>query len=304
MKKILCMVLCLMLMTPAMAVEAVKLGDLFEVAYCNEYITLRAEPSTKAEALDRLLLGEDVRYLGSDGHGFARVLTMDGAAGYVLEKYLAPMSATAIAHKDVEWSEQEYYNVNLFLTNFTEQYFASPVGYFDVNAANDAEMVQFAIEHIWFNRQDDLEWGEWGNGSYNVRLSDQYIAPVCEKYFGRAPENLSPLYMDYSGGYYYWLETGGHVPGGFAQASEMVQIGPDSYRVVFSVYGQGMAWDESVYGMGERRLAHEHPEYFSKYQPRGSAVFTVGEGGSLTDRSGWKLKNLCMDWEVFSGVAE
>lgn len=303
MKKVLCILLGLLLMMSS-AMAEVRLGDFFEVAYCNEYITLRAEPSTKAEALDRLLLGEDVRYLGSDGHGFARVLTEDGAAGYVLEKYLAPMQAAAIAYADVEWTDEVYYNVNLFLSNFTEQWLVSPAGVFDAEKATDAELVQFAIEHIWFNRQDDIEWGDWGEGAYNVRLSDEHIAPVCEKYFGRAPENLWPLYMDYSGGYYYWLETGGHIPGGFAQASEIERLGPQDYRVIFSVYGQGMAWDESVYGMGERALAHEHPEYFSKYQPRGSAVFTVGEGGSLSDRSGWKLKSLCLDWEVFSGAAD
>lgn len=299
MKKILCLVLCLMLaMGSAMAAETVKFGDLLEVANCKEFITLRAEASTKAEALDTLPLGEAVRYLGSDGHGFARVLTLDGTAGYVLEEYLARMQTTAIAYDDVVLSDEEYYNVNLFLTNFTEQFFENPTGFFDADTATDGKLVQFAIEHIWFNRKDDLEWGDWGKGSYNVRLSDEYIAPVCEKYFGRAPENLWPLYADYSGGYYYWQETGGHVPGGFAQAGEIYRVGMNDYRVIFSVYGQGMEWDESVYGMGEHVLAHEHPEYFSKYQPCGSAVFSVGEGGSLADRSTWTLKSMCMDWWV------
>ena len=291
MKKVLCLVLCLLLMGSALADG---FGDPLEVVECEEYVTLRAEPFVSAEALARIPLGGVVRELGPSDEKFHRVL-YEGQAGYALGEYLSPMQTTAIAYADVALSDEEYYNVNLFLTNFTEQYFESPVGYFDAATATDGALVQFAIEHIWYNRQDYLEWGDWGKGSYNVRLSDAHIAPVCEKYFGRAPENLWPLYADYSGGYYYWQETGGHVPGGFAQASDIYRIGSDAYRVIFSVYGQGMEWDESVYGMGERKLAHEHPEYFSKYQPRGSAVFTAAD---LADRSTWKLQNLCMDWEA------
>lgn len=299
MKKIMCLVLCLMMLAgSALAEEAVWFGDWMEVVKCNEFITLREEPSTKAYALDRVPLGAYVRSLGPHDERFHRVL-YDGQAGYVLSEYLGRVQTTAVAYPEVVVYEgtKEAYNIDLFLTNFTEQYFCSPYGYFDVDTASDAELVQFAIEHIWFNRQDRLEWGEWGEGedAYNVRLSDEFIVPACEKYFGRAPENLHPLYMDYFGGYYYWTETGGHVPGGFAQMYDIKRVGADQYKVAFCVYGQGCDWDNSVYGLGERELWRRHPEHFSKYQPRGCAVFTAED---LLDRSSWKLESICMDWEV------
>ena len=294
MRKVLCLVLCLMLLVPASA-ERILIGDLMEVVKCREFVTLRAEPDTKAEALDRVPLGAVVRTLGEYDEKFQRVL-YGGQSGYVLSEYLAPAPTTAIAWKPVEVAEgsQEYANINLFLTNFTEQYFLNPAGYFDADTATDAELVQFAIAHICRNRPDDMEWGDWGEDG-NVRLSDARIAEVCERFFGRAPESLQPVYMKYADGYYYWFDIGKIMSGGFAQASEIFRVGPDCYRVIFSVYGQEMFWDDSVYGMGEDVLAQEHPEYFSKYQPRGSAVFSAGD---LLDRADWKLEWICMDWEV------
>lgn len=293
MKKILCLVLCLLLTVSASA-EWILIGDLMEVVNCKEFVTLRAEPDTKAEALDRVPLGAVVRTLGEYDERFQRVL-YGGQSGYVLSEYLAPAQTTAIAWKPVEVAEgsEEYFNINLFLTNFTEQFFLSPCGFFDAATADDAQLVQFAIEHIWFNRKGDLEWGEWGE--YNTRLSMDCIAPVCEKYFGRVPAEPDSLWMDEIDGYYYWTETGGHVPGGFAQMHVIERVGAEKYRVTFTVHGCGYDWDESVYGMTAEELVSAYPEYMGSYRPRGSAVFSAGD---LADRTDWKLEWICMDWEV------
>jgi hypothetical protein len=302
MKKILCFVMVLlMLMGGAFAERGLMLGDMLEVVNCNEFVTLREEPSTKAEALARIPLGGQARWLNVCTDDFTRVL-YDGEVGYVLSRYLEPVSVTAIAYEDIDEpapGTDEYYNINLFLSNFTEQWFQSPAGYCTAETLTDAELVQFAIEHIWYNRQDLIEDGEYGNGSYNVRLSDQYIPAVCEKYFGRAPENLSPLYMDYSGGYYYWQETGGHVPSGFAMLQDVRRIGKDQYRVDFAVYGDGYGWDESVCALSETEIAGLHPEYLSPNMSRGFAVINVGPDGSLADRSTWTLETYLIannDW--------
>lgn len=58
-----------------------------EVAYCNEYITLRSSASTLAEELDRILLGEVVEYIESADNGFYKV-SYKGKKGYVLSSYL------------------------------------------------------------------------------------------------------------------------------------------------------------------------------------------------------------------------
>ncbi len=301
MKKILCLVMVLlMLMGGAFAERGLMLGDMLEVVNCNEFVTLRAEPSTKAEALARIPLGGQARWLNVCTDDFTRVL-YEGEVGYVLSKYLEPMETAAIAYEDIDEpapGSEEYYNINLFLSNFTEQWFCAPAGYCTSETLADTELVQFAIEHIWFNRQELIEDGEFGE-EYNVRLSDQYIPAVCEKYFGAVPETLNPLYQDYIDGFYYWTETGGHISSGFAVLQDVRRAGKDKYRVDFAVYGDGYGWDESVCALSETEIAGLHPEYLSPNMSRGFAVINVGPDGSLADRSTWTRESYLIansDW--------
>jgi g-D-glutamyl-meso-diaminopimelate peptidase len=58
---------------------------------CNEFLTVRAEPSTSAEALGRLLRGKRVRIEEFSGI-FARITQSGGSlAGYVMAGYLTPV---------------------------------------------------------------------------------------------------------------------------------------------------------------------------------------------------------------------
>ena len=294
MKKVLCLVLCLMMLAgSALAAPMILIGDYMEVVKCKEYVTLREEPDTKAAELDRVPLGAVVRTLGEYGEDFQRVM-YDGQAGYVLSEYLQKVEEAGYqwVYAIPEEGSLEYANVNRFLTAFTEQYFLSPYGYFDVAVVSDQEMVQFAIEYIWFNNPELVEWGEWDPD--NVRLSAEHITPVCEQFFGRAPVEMPALFADYFDGYYYWTETGGHVPGGFARMQYFERVGDEQYRVTFTVHGSGCSWDESVFSMTTDELAG-HPEYMGKYQPRGSAVFTAPD---IFDMSTWEIDWICMDWEV------
>ncbi len=272
MKKVLCLVLCLMLLAGSALAEMVLIGDYMEVVKCREFITLREEPDTKAAELDRVPLGAVVRTLGEYDDRFQRVM-YGGQAGYVLSEYLQPVHEAGYlwVYALPEPGSLEYSNVNRFLTAFTEQGILSPYGYFDAASASDQEMVQFAIEHIWFNEPDLIEWGEWGVD--NVRLSAEHIPAVCEQFFGRAPVEMLALFADYFDGYYYWTETGGHVPCGFALMHYFERVGEEQYRVTFTVHGMYSGWDESVFGMSAEEFA-QHPEYTGSYQPKGSAVFT------------------------------
>lgn len=60
----------------------------YYVANCNEYISLRARPSTEAEALRTMPLGASVSYLGDADNGFAKV-EYRGTTGYALKSYLS-----------------------------------------------------------------------------------------------------------------------------------------------------------------------------------------------------------------------
>lgn len=58
-----------------------------QVVNCNEWITLRSEPSTSASPLAHIPLGTYVKYLGKASNGFYRI-EYRGVKGYGLQAYL------------------------------------------------------------------------------------------------------------------------------------------------------------------------------------------------------------------------
>lgn len=294
MKKAILLVLAsALLCSCALACSGDVLGDWLQAVKCEEYISLRAEPSAGAEVIDRIPLNGIAVYLQPAGDDFVRVL-YNGQTGYARNDYLKNMSVVCESCLPQNLSDQELYNLQIFLSNFTEQGMGHPAALLHASSMTDAQLVDFAIEHIWYNRQDKLEWGEYSGGN-NVRLSSKHIPEVCLKYFGRVPEDLRPSLHDYEGGCYYWQETGGHVPYGFAAVTGAKDMGGGRYRVDFEVHGMGMDWDSDVHAMSLQTLARERPELCTEGAPRGNAVIDVGNG-SLMDRSTWTLERLAMDW--------
>ena len=189
-------------------------------------------------------------------------------------------------------TSKQRYNINLFLSNFTEQGFCFRDGEcFEIDDLNTAMMTEFAVEHCWFNRQSQLEWGDYFNGN-NVRLPESQIAPVVEKYFGvsiAANHNLD--YIDYKNGYYYWEETGGHTPNGFACLYDFEYLGKGLYRVYFDVFGGGEYWDNDVCYYTNSQAREAYPPYGEDIS--GYAVIDTGKSG-LDDRSDWNLQTYAL----------
>ena len=303
MKRIFALFLALALLCGgALACVANCTGDPMEIVNCEEYISLRSEPGTDAEAFDFIPLGGEATYLYSYDEDFAHLL-YNGRTGYALRKYLANRQEICRDCAEVELSREERRNLNLFLSNFTEQGMLWPAGVLEAESMDDVQLVNFAIEHIWYNRQELLEWGDYFDGN-NVRLSDEHIPAVCEKYFGRTPVLIHDVEYDMADGRYYWQETGGHVPQGFATLTDVRDMGGGRYRVNFRVYGLGMGWEDEVYSLTGDELARSHPEYLNgsvhpasgaKFYPLGNAIVNVN-GGSLSDRSSWTLERLALAW--------
>lgn len=271
------LICCLLLSTSAYADTTI--GTLMEVVNCREYVTLRLEPDTRAEEVTRLMLGERVTMLdGQVRNGFCRVGSERGW-GYVLVKYLSalPDEVDDASSIDSELTATQRADINLFLSNFTECGFASDRGYFDMN--DDPVMIDFAINHIWLNQSDKIEWVE--EGEYNVRLSEEAIVPVCEKYFGFAPTEHASRWYDLADGYYRWTETGGHVNLGFAQATGVRRVDEDWYAVYFECYGAGDGWNNDCMSWAIEQARKQYVLY-----GRGMAIF-VAE--NLNDRSTFKL---------------
>ena len=288
MKKLITLILILTLL--GVSALAAEVGSRLKVVNCDEYITLREEPSTSASALARMPLGAAVDMLGRAKDGFWHV-SYEGQSGYALSKYLREVEDYTGDPVDV--SREERYNINLFLSNFTEQGFMWSSCY-DSRAIDWASVTEFALNHCWFNRQNRLEWGEYF-GDNNVRLSEEQVPPVVEKFFGLDITPSQRLqYIDYKGGYYYWEETGGHVKDGFACLTRVEKLGERYYSVWFEVYGRGEDWTNDVCYYTDSQAYKAYPPY--EYPPMGHAVIEVGSGG-LADRSGWSIQRYTVNYD-------
>ncbi len=287
MKKLIACVLALVLLCAATALG--EIGDRLSVANCNEYITLREEPSTSAASLAKLPLGAKVDEVGWAGNGFVKV-SYRGQTGYALASYLSVNQT--YRGSEVNLSQAQRYNVNLFLSNFTETGFVWPSGCYDKSWVNRALLTRFAIDHCWFNRQNRLEWGEYFNDN-NVRLPKSQIAPIVQKYFGVDIEpSEHPDYMDYRDGYYYWQETGGHTNDGFACLKRVEALGGSRYSVWFNIYGMGEGWTNDVCYYTQEQARKAYPVAGTEFAAR--AVIDTGSTG-LGDRSGWSLERFTVD---------
>lgn len=177
-------------------------------------------------------------------------------------------------------NEKERYNINLFLSNFSE----TGMTFYSAERYTDAQLVDFAIFHTWYNRQDRIERGQWG--ADNCRMSDEFVTEITEKYFGKKPVSMSPSKNRYADGYYYWQTTGGYMGMGVVSMSHVEDMGDGCYGVYFGCYGEGEFWSADD--------CHLRPEQAAKRFPdspvhTGYAVIDTN-GGTLEDRSTWTLE--------------
>ena len=291
-KLIVCLLaLAMLLGTTALADD---MGDILRVVNCKEYITLREAPDTHAGALDRIPLREEVDMIGRASNGFTLV-AYEGQVGYALSEYLKTVESYEGERYDPD--ADECYNINLFLSNFTEQGFLWRSGCYDSSRRDTALLTDFAIDHCWFNRTNQLEWadGEYFDG-YNVRLPESQIAPIVKKYFGVSikPSHSVP-YVGYRDGYYYWEETGGHTNDGFACLTYVERLDRTRYSVWFNIYGMGEDWDNEVCHYSSQEAENAYPTYGGARRC-GRAIIDTGSSG-LDDRDDWTLERITINRE-------
>ncbi|NLF28789.1 MAG: SH3 domain-containing protein, partial [Clostridiales bacterium] len=87
MKRMVCVLMAMCLLTMSIPALAISRGDLLIVTNCESWVSLRSDASTSAKRLKKLPKGTYVNYVGSSGNGFYRVLHA-GTYGYVLREYL------------------------------------------------------------------------------------------------------------------------------------------------------------------------------------------------------------------------
>lgn len=259
----------------------------YRVSDCESFITLRFEPSTKSAEIVKIPLGASVIAFEEAENGFLYV-NYNGETGYALKKYLTQIPSPAGAL--ISLPENQMREISLFLSNFTESDLCHMSGgVFDIQNVSEAQLVEFAVNHTWFNYQGTrIEWGEYKNGN-NVRMLDDRIRNIVMKYFGVTVHNLDPLYVDYEAPYYYWTETGGHLPGGFALAESISYLGDSRYLVMFTSFGSGDIWDNDDLSLTPSQARNK---FIYSGEFRGKAVIYAE---NILDRSTYKLTHLVLE---------
>jgi len=181
-------------------------------------------------------------------------------------------------------NEKERYNINLFLSNFSEQ----GMTFYSRQRHTDAQLVDFAIFHTWYNRQDRIERGQWG--TENCRMSDVYVREISKKYFGIAPDSLLPSQIRYEDGYYYWQTTGGYMGMGVVSMSHAEEMGDGLFGIYFGCYGEGEAWSADDCDLRPEQAAKK---FADSPVHAGYAVINTN-GGTMLDRSTWTLEQYDM----------
>jgi hypothetical protein len=289
MKQILALAMTLLLLCGSAL--AAEIGSSLKVVDCNEYISLREEPSKSAGVLAKIPLKARVAMVDEASDGFWKV-SYQGKEGYALSGYLREVDDYSGDPVDVD--DELRYNINLFLSNFTEVGFTRNAGSYDESYVDKKLLTKFGIDHCWFNRQNQIESGEYFNYN-NMRLPEGQIAPIVRKYFG---VDITPSHsldtIDYRKGYYYWEETGGHTSDGFACQTRVEKLGSRRYSVWFNIYGSMMNWNNDVCHYTDSQARSACAPYDQPF--RGHAVIDVGSGG-LEDRSTWTVRRYTVNFD-------
>lgn len=280
--------LCAAMLISAAASAELKLGDCAIVANCNEYISLRSYPSKDAEVIGRIHLNDTVNVIGTVDSDFLAV-EAGGKYGYALAEYLELYDD--YCGERVQPGKDEAYNLNLFLSNFSEQ---------DMRIYNEFDMIDawesdrngflldFAIQHVLHNRPDLLERDD--SSETGARLKKDYLPAIIRKYFKAEVSDLNSAEYSQSGAYYYLspAECEGRHGRGFVSLYRVDALGDSRYAVRFETYGANEQWNNNVCYLNSSEAARQYEK-----SGEGMAVIVIdGDGtyGTLTDRSTWRLE--------------
>ena len=101
--------------------------------------------------------------------------------------------------------------------------------------------------------------------------------PIAEWLMKHEQEMIDAADYNQMDNYYYWQETGGNVPMGFASLKSVESLGDGRYAVRFDIYGAGEEWTNDVCALTAEEAAQRY-EKFSE----GMAV--IATDNSLANR--------------------
>ena len=133
--------------------ESETFGTTLYIVNCEEYVSLRAQPDTSAEALARIPLGTAVTCYGDVGNDFSEV-AYQGMTGYVLTRYLGSNAPVAAAEAESEGETmyvvncQEYVTLRSGPSTSTDAMAHIPLGTAVMTYGSDGDFIRVEYEGL------------------------------------------------------------------------------------------------------------------------------------------------------------
>lgn len=176
---------------------------------------------------------------------------------------------------------EEQYEINIFLSNFSEQSFAG-AGKFETETADAIKMAHFAMKHITLNYWDNsLNYEEAIEiADYEYRVDIEMINAITQRFFGRSvdiadiPTERDSVYHIYTvdGKVCYPRGAGDH-HNYISVAEKMCGLDDGTIQVFFNIYqvtnDDYIIMDKSVY---DSTLSEAEANQYFEYRYSGVAV--------------------------------
>lgn len=189
---------------------------------------------------------------------------------------------------------QTYYDLNLFLSNFSECYIEKMSN--QATPENLEVAIQFAFYHNFWNNPETIEHGvyeqfpieEEADWYYNMRLSKEKAARTLNYFLYNSPGlPTNAKWFPEDDHYYYSETTGGDIPGGFvlADSTDVMNDPLHILSVYFHVYDPVNYYldDKSVYGLQPEEVDDCFgPGYYSVREGRAELIFDRKEDGTYS----------------------
>ena len=192
-----------------------------------------------------------------------QVTTTVTAPTTTMQTTVPTVAVTTVAPKTpLTLDDRGRYDINIFLSNFSEQHFAEFVA-FDAANADTAALVNFAYIFNYINRYSALHENNFvQNGIPYVYLTIDEINRDLERFFGLSvtasavkAATVETEYHFVSGDRVCWTQAAGASHGSFTIVDAMYACPDGTYEVEFTIYdftdmgGGNHITDESVYYM-------------------------------------------------------
>jgi len=173
-----------------------------------------------------------------------------------------------------EFSDAEYFAVNMYLSGFSEIGLLKTKGY-DSDKSTEADMLEIGLLYCILNYKSGIESGDYRLPSVPgfpdrrsaYRVTAEELLGIIDGLLKKQPipKNIEGLYYDenFNGEpYFYWPQRE-IKPGGFALLTKIEQMGNNRYAVSFNLYNtRGMsqeAADKKYYGYTKEEALREFP---------------------------------------------